>query len=105
MTDYSREITAPKTQKEGLLNFMQMIINAAEAGDAKQALLHAVALQSDLASEANPYHQCLEGDPRYVSCEVAEAQSAKAFEKGREAGRVAAKAEAKAELQKLLAAA
>lgn len=105
MTYYSREITAPKTKKEGLLNFMQMIINAAEAGDAKQALMLAVDLQSDLASSVNPYAECLEGDARYVTAEVAEQQAATAFEKGREAGRVAAKQEAKAELQKLLAAA
>ena len=105
MTYYSREITAPKTKRDGLLNFMQMIINAAEAGNAERALMLAVDLQSDLAGSANPYAECLEGDARYVATEIAEQQAAIAFERGREAGRVAAKQEAKSELQKLLAAA
>ena len=52
MTTYSREIEMPKTLKEGLCNFVQMIINSAEAGDSREAMLKAVDLLDDLHSGA-----------------------------------------------------
>lgn len=56
---YSRPIEKPKSLKEGLVNFVQMIINAAEAGDAREAMLLAVDLRGDLESKANPYKGAL----------------------------------------------
>ena len=48
MTYYSREITMPKTRREGLANFVQIIINHIEAGRADDALMSAVDLLEDL---------------------------------------------------------
>ena len=45
---YSRQIEMPKTKRDGLANFVQMIINSAEAGDAQEALLKAVDLLEDI---------------------------------------------------------
>jgi hypothetical protein len=45
---YSREIKMPTTRREGLANFVQIIINKIEAGDAREALLAAVDLHQDL---------------------------------------------------------
>lgn len=47
---YTREVTMPKTRREGLANFVQIIINYIEAGDSREALLHAVALLDDIRS-------------------------------------------------------
>jgi len=47
-TYYSKKIEMPKTMKEGLCNFVQMIINIAEAGDSREAMLKAVDLLNDL---------------------------------------------------------
>lgn len=52
---YSKEIKTPKTAQEGLANFVQMVINQIEAGQADFALLTAVDLLNDLQSEASPY--------------------------------------------------
>ena len=49
MTYYSREITMPADRKEGLCNYVQMIINRLEAGDHREALLTAVGLLDDLS--------------------------------------------------------
>lgn len=51
-TYYSREITMPKTKKEGLCNFVQMVINRLEAGQHEEALLTAVDLLQDLEGSA-----------------------------------------------------
>ena len=56
---YSRPIAKPKDRREGLINFVQMIINAAERGDAREAMLLAVDLRNDLASKAAPYKGAL----------------------------------------------
>lgn len=50
MTTYSKPIETPITMKEGLCNFVQMIINAAEEGDSREAMLRAVDLLQDLDS-------------------------------------------------------
>lgn len=47
---YSRPIELPKSKRDGLLNFLQMIINAAEAGDSREALLKTVDLRQDIES-------------------------------------------------------
>lgn len=48
MAYYTREIEMPKTRREGLQNFVQMVINKIEAGDNEKALLTAVDLLEDL---------------------------------------------------------
>jgi hypothetical protein len=50
MTYYSRKIEMPKTKREGLENFVQMIINRLEAGENQEALLQAVDLVNDVRS-------------------------------------------------------
>lgn len=50
MTFYSREITMPTTKREGLENFIQMIINQIEAGNSQEALLKAVDLLQDVST-------------------------------------------------------
>jgi hypothetical protein len=50
MTYYSRKIEMPKTKREGLENFVQMIINRLEAGENQEALLQAVDLINDVRS-------------------------------------------------------
>lgn len=52
---YSLPITEPRTRKDGLLNFVQMIINAAERGDVREAILLAVDLKDTIAGDANPF--------------------------------------------------
>ena len=47
--NYAREITMPANRKEGLCNYVQMIINRLEAGDTREALLTAVGLLDDLS--------------------------------------------------------
>ena len=47
-THYSAEITMPSNMKEGMMNFLQMIINDLEAGNSQEALLKAVDLQEDV---------------------------------------------------------
>jgi len=49
---YSQEITEPANAQEGIANFVQMIINALEAGETREALMLAVDLQDDLVSKA-----------------------------------------------------
>ena len=56
---YSREIVSPKTKREGLVNFVQMIINLIESGDNCEALLTAVDLRQDLMCNSNPYCQVI----------------------------------------------
>ena len=46
---YAREIKTPANRKEGLCNFVQIIINRLEAGDDREALLTAVDLLDDLS--------------------------------------------------------
>lgn len=55
MTYYSRKIEMPQTRKEGLCNFVQMIINQLEAGKSNEALLSAVDLLDTLEGESNPF--------------------------------------------------
>lgn len=55
MSYYTAPLTMPKTKREGLANAVQMIINAAEAGDSREAMLLAVNLLDDITSESNPY--------------------------------------------------
>lgn len=45
---YSREVKMPQTKKEGLENFLQLIINRIEAGESQEALLKAVDLLEDI---------------------------------------------------------
>lgn len=47
---YSREIKMPANKREGLANFVQIIINYIEAGDPQEALLRAVDLHQDITS-------------------------------------------------------
>lgn len=48
MSHYTRKIEMPKTKREGLSNFVQIIINAIEAGKIDTALLSAVDLRQDI---------------------------------------------------------
>ncbi len=93
---YSMPITMPTTRKEGLLNFVQMIINAAERGDVQEATLIAVDLKDTLAGNSNPWSSLTDGfTGEAVGKEIAEARReferekqaavAKAFEQGMEA--------------------
>lgn len=47
---YSAHIKLPKNKKDGLCNFIQAIINQAEKGDSREAMLTAVDLLNDLKS-------------------------------------------------------
>ncbi len=47
-TGYSREIGMPKTKRDGLANFVQMVINRIEINDSREALLLAVDLLEDI---------------------------------------------------------
>lgn len=51
MSYYSADIEMPSNMKEGMLNFLQMIINDLEAGDSREALLKAVDLRQDVMSD------------------------------------------------------
>ena len=48
---YSLPVTPPKNAQEGIINFVQTIINDLERGDAGEALLKAVDLRNDLVTE------------------------------------------------------
>ena len=50
MSYYSREIKVPTTRREGLANFVQIIINKIEAGEINGALMAAVDLHQDLTT-------------------------------------------------------
>ncbi|MCW5695805.1 MAG: hypothetical protein KIS96_03610 [Bauldia sp.] len=50
MTYYRRDIVAPATRRDGLANFVQIIINQIEDGDTANALLTAVDLHNDIES-------------------------------------------------------
>lgn len=52
---YSKQIEMPTTRLQGLLNNVQMIINQAEQGDAREALLIAVDLWDTLQGQSNPF--------------------------------------------------
>ena len=52
---YARSVTQPKTKRQGLTNFVQMIINDLEAGESREALLRAVDLLDDINSRTDPY--------------------------------------------------
>lgn len=58
---YAMEIKEPRTRKEGLLNFVQMIINAAERGDVRNAVLLAVDLKDTIGGNANPFADITDG--------------------------------------------
>ena len=47
-TYYSQPIEMPKTKRDGLANFVQIIINKIEAGQSREALLSAVDLLDDI---------------------------------------------------------
>jgi len=64
MTYYTAEIKMPTTKREGLENFIQMIINHLEADNTREALLTAVDLRQDVTSGI--YDQAItesEGEP------------------------------------------
>lgn len=70
---YARPIKEPRTRKDGLLNFVQMIINAAERGDVREAILLAVDLKDTISGDANPFADVTDGLTRdAVVKEVAE---------------------------------
>jgi hypothetical protein len=48
MTYYTQKIEMPATKRDGLSNFVQIIINAIEAGETREALLQAVDLKRDI---------------------------------------------------------
>lgn len=63
---YSAEIKKPKDRREGLANFVQMIVNRIEAGDHREALLTAADLLEDLRCVSAPYGYIIDnmgGDP------------------------------------------
>lgn len=45
---YARAIEMPATRRDGLANFVQIVINKIEAGDTREALLAAVDLLEDI---------------------------------------------------------
>ena len=47
---YSRQIEMPATKRDGLANFVQMVINQIENGEVSNALLTAVDLLQDIRS-------------------------------------------------------
>lgn len=49
-TFFSRPVELPATRREGLANFVQIIINKIEEGDHREALLEAVDLHQDITS-------------------------------------------------------
>lgn len=49
-TYYSREIKMPANKREGLANFVQMIINRLEAGETREGLMVAVDLHQDIVT-------------------------------------------------------
>lgn len=57
---YSHELKEPKTNREGLQNFVQMIINEIEDGNPNEALLKAVDLRQDIMSGIYDGSQALE---------------------------------------------
>ncbi|MER8827197.1 hypothetical protein NKH73_14005 [Mesorhizobium sp. M0938] len=48
MNTYTRKIELPANKREGLANFVQMIVNNIEAGEIENALLTAVDLHQDI---------------------------------------------------------
>lgn len=55
MAFYSRKIEMPHSRLQGLCNFVQMIINAIEAGQHENAMLTAVDLLDTLEGQSNPF--------------------------------------------------
>lgn len=49
-TYYTREIKMPANKREGLANFVQIIINRLEAGESREALMAAVDLHQDITT-------------------------------------------------------
>jgi hypothetical protein len=91
---YTREITMPKTKREGLANFVQMVINAAEAGDSREAMLKAVDLLNDIHCGVYDDAMGVSQDhaqsalSKQLQCQAAEAgvHAAVEFERGRQQG-------------------
>jgi len=48
---YSADIAMPSNKKEGMLNFLQMIINELEEGNSREELLKTVDLRQDVMSD------------------------------------------------------
>jgi hypothetical protein len=48
MSGYRQEIEMPKNMKEGLCNFVKMMINAADEGDCREVCLKGIDLLNDL---------------------------------------------------------
>lgn len=94
-TYYTKKIEMPATKRDGLANFVQIIINNIEAGDARNALLAAVDLHQDI--ETGMYDDAMV-DAKAVNAAhnaaVAElnAKIQAAYEKGRADGIDAEKA-------------
>lgn len=90
MGNYTRPIEAPKTRKDGLCNFVQMVINRLEAGDPAEALLVAVDLLNDL--EGTVYDSAITAPKGPASILLSEHDAqlrdakAEAFRKGFAAG-------------------
>lgn len=94
-TYYTRKIEMPATKREGLANFVQIIINRIEAGDVREALLAAVDLRQDI--ETGVYDDAM-SDMNGQLAIIREMEAAHnadiiaAAEKGREDGARAEKA-------------
>jgi hypothetical protein len=90
---YTLEVTMPRTKKEGLQNFVQLIINRIEKGDYREALLTAVDLREEL--ECSTYDAAISAEAaqsrliveleRKHKAELAELRK-QAFEDGQRAG-------------------
>ncbi len=52
---YSQTVEMPRTNRQGLANAVQIIINQLEDGNDREALMQAVDLLDDIKSSANPY--------------------------------------------------
>ena len=52
---YSRPIESPKSLRDGLANFVELIIHALENNNPDEALYLAVDLREDITGDANPY--------------------------------------------------
>jgi hypothetical protein len=52
---YARPVEMPKNMRQGLMNAVQLAINAAAGGDSRECVLQLVNLLDDLGSNSNPY--------------------------------------------------
>jgi hypothetical protein len=74
---YSHQVTMPKTKRDGLANFVQLIVNDIERGDTREALLRAVDLLQDIQSgiydDAMTDHSALTAADKHAKAAIEQA--------------------------------